>query len=314
MTSPAERLSGLTTTQFGAANRFQATGIGVDKDALRRMVKRGGWKMETPRVVVSTSSTDSFERRVTVARLDAGCLAGLSHESVAAFYGVAGFELEPITMSRARKSRRTSTEAITWHHPRYLPRHHLLMVNGLVVTTPARMIADLANLPYMSDQRLERIADNTWGARLLNRAHLVTMADEWCERGRRGSTFLHRYLESRPIDWQPAASNVARRFIQLIKEAGMPEPRSEVNVGDAVRWLGRVDCLDPELPLVAEIDSDRWHTAPLDVAADEQRQRGIENGGFEVETFREHEVWHQPRSVIDRWRAARLRVRRNLVA
>lgn len=314
MTSPDERLSELAATQFGAANRFQATGIGVDKDALRRLVKRGGWTLATPRVVVSAASPDSFERRVTVARLDASCLAGLSHESVAAFYGVAGFERESITMSRVRKSRRISSDAITWHHPRYLPRHHLLMVNGLVVTTPARMIADLANLPYISDQRLERIADNAWGAGLFNRGHLVTMADEWCERGRRGSAFLREYLESRPIDWKPAATNVARRFIQIIKDAGMPEPRSEVNVGDAVRWLGRVDCLDPELPLVAEINSDRWHTAPLDVLADGHRQSGIENGGFEVETFREHEVWHEPMAVVDRWRAARLRVRRNLVA
>jgi very-short-patch-repair endonuclease len=90
----------------------------------------------------------------------------------------------------------------------------------------------------------------------------------------------------------------------------MPEPRSEVNVGD-VQWIGRVDCLDPVLPLIAEIDNTRFHVAPLDEASDERRDEKLRRAGFEVEHFKEHEVWYDKETVARRWRDARNRVRRS---
>ncbi len=205
---------------------------------------------------------------------------------------------------------RPNPEGVIWHRPTFLPPHHLAVVNGLVVTTPARTLADLGNLGTMHPMRMSRAIESAWSAGLVTRRHLEVMADEWCERGRRGSAFLHEYLESRPVDWIPPASNLAGRFIRLIVEAGLPEPRSEVNVG-VDRWLGRVDCLDPELPLIAEIDSDRYHVAPIDADADAQRDQDMREAGFTVVRFREFDVWHRPHDVVERWRSARRSVLRS---
>ncbi|MEY2471805.1 MAG: hypothetical protein QOK28_1134 [Actinomycetota bacterium] len=213
-------------------------------------------------------------------------------------------------LMRPRGSVRKSSDDVVWHRSRFLPAHHLLEVNGLAVTTPARALADWAATPKLHPAKFARIVDNCFGAGLVSRRALDEMADEWCERGRTGSAALHAYLESRPKDWVPPASNLAGRFISIIKEAGMPEPRSEVNVGD-VRWLGRVDCLDPDLPLIAEIDSTRYHVAPLDADSDERRDEALLRAGFEVERFSEHEVWYDKANVIKRWRDARTRVRRS---
>ena len=68
----------------------------------------------------------------------------------------------PIHVSRPRRNAHKPPSDVTWHHPRLLPDHHILVVNGLRVTTPARMIA------------------------------------EWCERGRRGSVWLREYVDSKP--------------------------------------------------------------------------------------------------------------------
>jgi hypothetical protein len=311
-------LNELAMSQYGAVGRWQALQLGVDADAIRRRCDHGTWRSETSRVVVTTASADTFERRLSVALLDAGPNSVLSHPTATRVFDVAGFTDSPIHVSRPRKNAHTPPDGVVWHHPRFLPAHHILVVNGLRVTTPARMVADLASLAdvpgtrpkALHPKKVERIADSAFAAGLFRRAELEAMETEWCERGRQGSVWLHEYLASRPKEWTPPASNVARRFVQLIKDAGMPEPRSEVNVGNGNRWLGRVDCLDPELPLIAEIDSDRYHIAPLDSESDARRDIDMGDGGFATIRFKESEIWFDPQGTVERWRAKRDEVRR----
>ena len=308
-------LAELARSQFGAVARYQTRAAGLRVDAVDRRVAWGTFREATPRVLVSTAAPDTFEQRAMVAKLDAGPGSAVSVVTAVAYFGLPGFDLEPIHVSRPRRDDRRPSDGVVWHHPRLLPSHHLLVLdNGLTLTTPARALADLFAVPKMHVQRVERAIDTARSSRLTNHALLRKMADEWCERGREGSTALRDYLERKPVDWVPAASNVARRFIQLIVDAGMPEPRSEVNVGDEIAWLGRVDCLDPELPLVAEIDSERFHAAPLDAEADEHRDEGMNRGGFRVERFTESEVWYKPGDVVRRWRDARHEVRQGLAS
>jgi hypothetical protein len=303
-------LRALAERQFGAFTRIQARNRGVSWHTLQRRVDWGVLREETERVLVVNGSPDSFEQRAMIGRLHAGPGSGMSVTSAAAHFGLSGFDLEPIHISRPRTNDRAARVGVVWHHPRLLPKHHLVVVNGLVVTTPARTLADLLLEPDMHEARVERALDSARSAALVNHSQLATMAREWCERGRTGSAFLRDYLERKPVDWTPPASNLARRFIHLVVEAGMPEPRSEVNVGDVAAWLGRVDCLDPELPLVAEIDSKRFHTAPLDEDADHVRDERMTRAGFEVVRFAEDEVWYQPKVVVERWRTARREARR----
>ena len=176
-----------------------------------------------------------------------------------------------------------------------------------VQTNSFLALFDLANDGETHHLKLERTFNNAWGRGLTSGQLLVQVADEWCERGRRGSAFIHEYLERHPISWQPPASNLEDRFRRIIAEAGMPEPRRQINLGDQTSWIGRVDFLDPEVPLVGEVDSDLFHVAALDAESDEEREERLEAAGFEVERFKEFDVWHDKQSVIARWRDARRR-------
>jgi hypothetical protein len=196
------------------------------------------------------------------------------------------------------------------HRPLYLAEHHLTRVNELVLTTPTRACADIANLPDVQAKRAERVTETLWAARLTDRRRLQEMAGEWCERGRKGSAFLHEFLEARPAEWLPPESNLERRFITIITEAGMPRPRSQVNSGGE-DWFGRVDLRDPVLPLIAEIDSERFHVAPLDQASDACRDEKARAAGFEVVRFAEYEVWHKRSVVVERWATARRAMQQN---
>ncbi len=296
--------------QYGAVGQWQAHDLEIDAVTWRRRRKGSHWNPATSRVIVSAGAPESFEQEMSIALLDAGRGAVLSHPTATHIYEVSGFTQSPIHVSRLRRNAHTPPDGVKWHHPRLLPPHHVLVVNGLAVTTPARMVADLAGLRGVHAKKVERISDSAWAAGLIGPTELQRMRDEWCERGRRGSVWLREYLESKPANWTPPASNVARRFVALITEAGMPEPRSEVNVGNDSSWLGRVDCLDPELPIIAEIDSDRFHVAPLDRQADARRDAAMSDARFDVVRFTEQEIWYDGPGTVRKWRAKRDEVRR----
>jgi len=185
-----------------------------------------------------------------------------------------------------------------------------MLLNGIPSVTPTRALFDAANDGQMHDAKLERAINNAWARGLTSGELLQSMADDWLARGRRGSAFLREYLAGHPIDWQPPESNLEARFVDIIVGGGMPEPKRQRNLGDQVSWIGRVDMLDPEVPLVGEIQSDLFHTAPLDVQSDAERVERLRAAGFEVATFTEFEVWHRRSVVVERWREARNRARR----
>jgi very-short-patch-repair endonuclease len=301
----------LAEEQFGAVSRGQMAKAGLSAEQIRTRVAAGRLSQLSHRVFAVNGSVDSFERRGRAVLLDSPPASGLSLSTAAAWYGVPGFALEPIHVSEPRddRSRRSRVDAER-HHPIFLPVHHLVVVNGLAVTTPTRTAADIAHIPKMHPKRAARAVEWLWSHGLTDRGKLARMADEWCERGRRGSAFLKEFLEARPTEFRPPESNLERRFIEIITEAGFPPPRRQVNVGDEEAWFGRCDLLDPELPLIAEIDSDTFHTAPLDVAADEERDAKATRAGFEVVRVKEFDVWHNPSKIIQEWRDRRRLVRR----
>jgi very-short-patch-repair endonuclease len=194
---------------------------------------------------------------------------------------------------------------VVLHRTRFWPRGHRLLLNGVPVASPTRALFDLANDGQVHEAKLERAFNNAWARGLTCGELLAAMAEEWCARGRRGSAFIHAYLETHPIAWTPPASNLEDRFRRLVTEAGMPEPRRQVNLGDSTTWIGRVDFLDPDLPLVGEIDSDLFHIALLDAESDDEREARLTAAGFEVERFKESDVWYHGRDVVERWREAR---------
>ncbi|HVT78756.1 MAG TPA: DUF559 domain-containing protein [Acidimicrobiales bacterium] len=309
MKSADRRALETAARQFGAVSQEQLQLAGLTNRQIRDRVTGEELIRFGVRALAFAGSADVFERRAMCVLLEFPG-GSLSFPTAAAHFGVTGYELEPIHVSVPRRTRpRTIDLDVVVHRPLYLPEHHLTQFdNGLVFTTPTRTAADIANLPTTTASRAERVVETLWAARLTDRTRLARMAGEWCERGRRGSAFLHAFLDARPAEWLPPESNLERRFIKLIADAGMPRPRSQVDSGGE-DWFGRVDLRDPELPLIAEIDSDRFHAAPLDRASDAARDEAAERAGFTVERFREHDVWHNPSDVIARWRAARLRVR-----
>jgi len=50
--------------------------------------------------------------------------------------------------------------------------------------------------------------------------------------------------------------------------------------------------------VIGEVDSDWFHTAPLDVEADELRDKRLRALGYDIERFSEHQIRRQPELVV----------------
>lgn len=299
----------LASKTAGVISTRAARGVGLAGRLLTRRLRDGVWSARTPRVLVLTGSAPGFDQDAWIGLLDAGPDSALSHDTLLALCRIPGFDLRPIHVSSPRGRNAKAPEGVILHQPRLWPVDHRMLLNEMPAVTPTRALFDAANDGQMREPQLERAVNNAWVRGFTSGELLAKMADDWCERGRRGSAFFRAYLETHPIDWQPPESNLEGRFVDLIVGAGMPEPKRQRNLGDQVSWIGRVDMLDPELPLVGEIDSDLFHTAPLDVASDAERDEKLKAAGFEVEHFKEFEVWHRRSVVIERWQRARMRAR-----
>lgn len=299
----------LAATRWGAASCRAAHAVGMTGHLLRRRIRDGIILAPTSKVLVLNGVPSTYELDAWVGLIEAGEDSAISHEGCLDWWGLPGFSRWPIDVTTGRAVSQFGLDAVTLHRSHLWPARHRIEVNGLRVATPTRAIFDVLNAGEVHLLKLERTINTAWARGLTSGRLLNEMAQEWCERGRRGSTWIHEYLDTHPIDWEPPASNLEARFSRVIVEAGMPEPKRQRNLGDDHSWIGRVDMVDPELPLIAEINSDRFHIAPLDAKADELRYKKLRSAGFEVEPFTEFEVWHRRDVVIDRWRAARRRVR-----
>lgn len=89
--------------------------------------------------------------------------------------------------------------------------------------------------------------------------------------------------------------------------------RRQVNTGDETGWIGRVDLRAVDLPLILEVQSERFHSSLIDKQMDALRIERLEQAGFVVVEVTDVQVWHRPHELLavvrDGRRRAALRVR-----
>ena len=76
--------------------------------------------------------------------------------------------------------------------------------------------------------------------------------------------------------------------------------RRQVDTGDEEGWIGRVDLRDPELPLIVEVQSERFHSSQIDHQLDARRIERLERAGLVVVQVTDIQAWHRPRSALGR--------------
>ena len=85
---------------------------------------------------------------------------------------------------------------------------------------------------------------------------------------------------------------------------GLPRPQWNVRVRDARGVAWRVDALFAPWPVVAELDSRRWHASAAAFQRDREMVRGLRARGIEVLRFTWVDLTRHPAHVVDELAAA----------
>lgn len=287
----------LLTAQLGVATRAQLAGVGLDHRSIDGLVRRGELAALSRRVLRRTGPPIEGQH-LSAAVLDAGGDAALSHAAASGWWGIPGFSGKWPEVARTTNTRRT-TDLATVHQLRALPDSWVTVHRGIRIVRPELCILELCG--SVPKGRAARALDNAWSMRLLSGRSVIALLAQYGEMGRNGTAFLRELIDERGVDYVPPASGLESRMAWLVRKGDLPDIARQVDSGGE-RWVGRVDFRVVGLPVIIEVQSERYHASLLDRDADRRRFEALREAGFHVVEVGDVEIWEDPHAVITRIR------------
>jgi very-short-patch-repair endonuclease len=286
----------LADRQDGVVARRQLIALGYSAREIRRRVEAGRLHIIHRGVYAVGRRKLTVRGRWMAAVLACGPGAVLSHRDAAVLHnlrrGGGGNAVHVTAPGRSRHPR----PGIHVHNVRHLDPEDRDVVDGIPVTSLHRTLLDYAETARRQELR--------WAFEQYDRMDQLDFRklDAVIKRnpGRRGIKPL-RALMAEYRGFDDTRSGNERRFLALIREAGLPEPGVNVVVEGIV-----VDFFWPQQRFVVEVDSYRYHHTPADRAEDRRKQRVLEKARYTVHRVVDTELSDAPEGVV-RDVAARLR-------
>jgi very-short-patch-repair endonuclease len=267
--------------------RRQLIALGYSAREIQRRIEAGHLHIVHRGVYAVGRRKLTVRGRWMAAVLACGPDAVLSHRDAAALHGLrrSGSPAKVhVTAPRCKRPR----PGIQVHNVRHLDPEDRDTVDGIPVTSLHRTLLDYA-------ERARR-QDLVWAFEAYDRMDLLDFGKLDAviarNRGRKGIKRL-RALMAEYRGAPDTRSRNERRFLALIRAAGLPEPSVNVFVEGIV-----VDFFWPEQRLVVEVDSYRYHHTPADRAEDRRKQRILEKTGHTVLRVTEDELKGDPAGAV----------------
>jgi very-short-patch-repair endonuclease len=184
-----------------------------------------------------------------------------SHQTAAELWGIRATRPGPVEISAPTSVAQAPT-GVRLHRRRSLAQTDRSLCRSIPLTTAARTLADLA--PRLKLTALEAAVNEANNRDLIDPERLRRTLDHMS--GQRGVSALRRLLDRRTF--RLTVSELERRFLRLVRSAGLPTPQTGVRVNGF-----RVDFLWPDLGLVVETDGLRYHRTPAQQATDRRRDQ-----------------------------------------
>lgn len=277
----------LTRRQHGVVTRRQLLGLGMSPNAIRSRLRAGRLHRLWPGVyVVGRPDVDRLGRLLG-ATLACGPDARLSHRSAAELWRIA---------SKASGWIDVSVPSNCLHRLPGIRLHRRVefgttrIVGGIPVADPVSVLIDLA--AELSTEEVEDAVNEADRLDLIRTHRLRPALDR--ELSRPGVGRLKAILDAQTFS--RAANALERRFLAIVREAGLPPPETQRRLG-----RNRVDFFWPALGLVVETDSLRHHRTAAEQAVDLGRDQAHARVGLRSLRFTHSQVFHRPdhvRSVL----------------
>jgi very-short-patch-repair endonuclease len=268
----------LVQRQHGVISRAQLLALGYNEEAIGWRLARGRLHRVWPTVYAVGRAELTAEGRWMAAVLAAGAGAVLSHESAAALWRLRADPVDVVEVSVPARSR-CRVNGIAAHRRSNLRLEDLTTQRGILVTTPAATIVDIA--PGLDRDGVEAAVNTADQRGLLTPPILRAYVEGVPPRPGRGK--VRCVLDRRTFT--STRSQLERWFLPIARSAGLPSPQTGVQLNGF-----EVDFLFVEIGLVVETDGLRYHRTPAQQARDRVRDQTHAAAGFTTLRFTHEQI------------------------
>jgi very-short-patch-repair endonuclease len=287
--------------QDGVVSRRQLVDAGVREWSVPRRVRTGLLVPLGPETYRIAGAPESWRGRLRAALLELGDEAAISHRAAAAVHGFDGYPATPVEVTVPRHQRRRELPDVVVHSSRRWPRIDRCRSDGLLVTSPARTIIDLAG--RSTGPELERAIGSALRDGGTSETFLRRRLSDLRGPGRDGVRLLDRVLAD---GVGLGHSELERAFLRLVERAGLERPRCQVTL-DVRGERVRVDFLFERRRLIVEVDGHGTHATREARQRDALRRNELALLGFVVGSFTTADVFERAPWVEDWLRRAGVR-------
>ena len=268
----------LARRQHGTFHRSQVLELGGTAAMIDHRLSSGGWLKLVPGVYALAAQPFTWRRQVKAAQLSVRG-AAVSHRAAAVLHGVDGFRPGAIDLTAPPDAAGRSRLAEV-HRRKSFPT---TVVDGIVVTTLARTLVDLA--AQLEPARYEATFDDLLVGRAVRLDQVVAEYERVAPDRPRGSGLVAQVLRARSDGEAPAANELERALDGVMRDPRLPPSHRQAPAPWWPEGPHRVDRLIPSWRRIVEADGRRWHTRERDFERDRQRDHLAQRHGFEVTRF-----------------------------
>jgi very-short-patch-repair endonuclease len=274
-------ITSLARGQHGVVAARQLREIGVSRTVVRDRVADGRLR----RVHRGVYAIGPLTQRATwmAAVLAVGPLAVASHGDAAALHGVRTANRSPVHVTVPRRAR--ARRGIAVHETAELLPRDRTKIDGIPVTSISRTLLDLADV--LSRTQLRRAYEQAEGLRILDLRAVHDVLGR--ANGRRCAAALRALVSYDPTSAAETWSELELRFLDLVREAGLPVPQVNVVVEGFV-----VDVYWPAADLVVELQGYAYHSSREAFERDHARLARLKLAGYEVMALTWRQVTEEP--------------------
>jgi hypothetical protein len=278
----------LADRQHGIVRHAQLLAMGLSRRAIE-------WRLAHGRLIRLYTGVYAVGHRalrprgyLIAAVFACGPSAVLSHKSAAAMWELLSTDQTRVDVTVPGTSR-AKRRGIRVHRTRSLHADEITEVDGISVTTVARTTVDLCGVlnPHQVLKLIEQ-ADRSHVLDVLALQRVISRCPN-----RKGLGTLRRVLSD--YTGPPAIrSDLERRFVALITEAGLPMPLLNVPLAGYT-----VDAYWPQWRLVVELDGRGYHLGPRQFETDRIRDAALQRIRCRVLRVTDKRMTSSPAAVID---------------
>lgn len=295
-----DELARVAAAQEGLLTRADLDRMGMTDWERRRVISAGWLRRVAPGVFAVAGVPETHRYRLRLGLLWLGERSWVSYEAAAALHGLDRSPVDALEFTIPRRSRLACRPPFTVHTSKWVPPIDRVVVDGFRTLSATRTILDLAHA-RPGTRRVEAAIDSAVRLGLSSPDVIAARLRTLRGSGRWGCRLIDRLLDD-----AGGHTMLERRFLELVRSAGLPRPRTQVVHRRDGRHVARVDFLFEDAGVVVEVSGQLGHSTPSDRARDAQRRNELQEIGRAVYEYTWRDVTEQPAMVV-RTLARRLR-------